>query len=111
MSYSINTLPFFDKQLKRLVKKYPSLKKEYAELVSALADQPTKGVYIGDNCYEIRIAIASKGKGKTGGARVITCIQVIDEVAYLVSIYDKSEQENIHDKDLQELLKSLPVNE
>jgi mRNA-degrading endonuclease RelE of RelBE toxin-antitoxin system len=108
MSYSIIPLPFFDKQLKRLVKKYPSLKKEYMELVRTLADLPMTGTPIGNNCYKIRLAIASKGRGKVGVARVITLIQVINAKVYLVSIYDKSEQADISDKDLQELTKHLP---
>jgi mRNA-degrading endonuclease RelE of RelBE toxin-antitoxin system len=72
MSYNVIPLPFFDKQLKRLVKKYPSLKKEYLELVTTLTGLPMTGTPIGNNCYKIRLAIASKGKGKVGGARVIT---------------------------------------
>jgi hypothetical protein len=108
MNYNIIPLPFFDKQLKRLVKEYPSLKEEYMELVRTLADLPMTGTPIGNNCYKIRLAIASKGKGKVGGARVITFIQVINAKVYLISIYAKSEQANISDKDLQELIQHLP---
>ena len=108
MNYNIITLPFFDKQLKRLIKKYPSLKQEYADLIAKLAHQPDAGTPIGSSCYKIRIAIASKKSGKSGGARVITYLQVINESVYLVSIYDKSEQENLSDKDLKELIKHIP---
>jgi mRNA-degrading endonuclease RelE of RelBE toxin-antitoxin system len=108
MSYSIISLPFFDKQLKRLIKKYPSLKKEYINLINLLAVQPVAGTPIGNNCYKIRLAIASKGKGKSGGARVITYLQVLNNAVYLVSIYDKSEQDNLSDKDLMELIKHIP---
>nr|WP_029745538.1 type II toxin-antitoxin system RelE/ParE family toxin [Leptospira kirschneri] len=97
----------FEKELKRLVKKYPSLKKEYKDLISSLEKNPTKGVAIGKNCYKIRIPIASKGKGKSGGARVISCVFLIEEVVYLVSIYDKSEKENISEKELQSFIKSI----
>jgi len=58
MNFSIVTLPFFDKQLKRLVKKYPSLKREYFDLIDALAGNPEMGTPIGDHCYKIRLAIA-----------------------------------------------------
>jgi len=108
MSYNIISLPFFDKQLKRLVKKYPSLKKEYIELIRTLEQLPATGTPIGNNCYKIRLAVGSKGRGKAGGARVITFIQLIDERVYLVSIYDKSEQANISDKDLKDLIIHLP---
>jgi hypothetical protein len=48
--------------------------------------------------------ITSKGKGKSGGSRVITCVKVIDEHIKLLSIYDKSEQSDISDKFLIQLL-------
>lgn len=50
------------------------------------------------------MAIASKGKGKSGGARVITCFKIVHETVYLLTIFDKSEQESITDKELSELL-------
>lgn len=97
----------FEREFKRLVRKYPSLKKEYADLIPSLEKNPTQGVAIGQNCYKIRIPIASKGKGKSGGARVITCILQIEKIVYLVSIYDKAEKENISDKDLEKAIKEI----
>jgi hypothetical protein len=60
------------------------------------------------NCYKIRVSIASKGKGKSSGARVITNFVVTDTTIYLLSVYDKSEKENLTDRELNELLKYLP---
>ena len=54
------------------------------------------------------MAITSKGKGKSGGSRVITHLKVSHTSVYLLSIYDKSDQENISDKELKELLKEIP---
>lgn len=108
MSYKVIAIPHFEKELKRLVKKYPSLKTEYIELVRGLQQKAETGVFIGNSCYKIRLAISSKGKGKSGGARVISHIQISDSIVYLLSIYDKSDQENISDKDLRELLKWIP---
>lgn len=108
MSYSILPTPDFEKALRRLVRKYPSLKKEYGELVSELKENPQIGDPLGRNCYKIRIAIKSKGKGKRGGARVITFVAVVHELVYLLSIYDKSEKENISDKELKFLLEQIP---
>lgn len=105
MSYNVLTIPPFDKQLKRLAKKYPSLKNEFAELLESLEQKPEQGTNLGNNCYKIRIAIASKGKGKSGGARVITNFIIAEETVFLISIYDKSEKQNITDKELAELLK------
>ena len=104
MSYKVLTIAPFDKQLKRLVKKYPSLKAEIFELINELKDTPTKGVAIGSDCYKIRLAIASKGKGKSGGARVITYLTITDNAVFLLSIYDKSQQPDIEDKELLRLL-------
>jgi hypothetical protein len=108
MSYNVLTIPPFDNQLKRLAKKYPSLKNEFAELLESLELEPEQGTKLGNNCYKIRIAIASKGKGKSGGARVITNFVIAEETVFLISIYDKSEKENLTDKELEELLKYVP---
>jgi mRNA-degrading endonuclease RelE of RelBE toxin-antitoxin system len=108
MSYNVLTIPPFDKQLKRLAKKYPSLKNEFAELLESLEQEPEQGTNLGNNCYKIGIAIASKGKGKSGGARVITNFVIAEETVFLISIYDKSEKENLTDKELDELLKYVP---
>lgn len=72
MSYSVKSISVFEKQAKRLVKKYASLKNELFELVKELKENADQGTPIGNNCFKVRIAIASKGKGKSGGARVIT---------------------------------------
>ncbi len=109
MSYSVKSIAVFEKQAKRLVKKYASLKKELLELVNELKENPEQGTAIGKNCFKIRISIASKGKGKSGGARIITNFVVTDATVYLLSIYDKSEKENLTDKELNELLRFIPA--
>jgi len=105
MNYKVKFIPKFEKELKRLAKKYPSLKNEYIALVQSLKIEPEQGISLGNNCYKIRIAIASKGKGKSGGARVITYVQVRNDLVYLFTIFDKPEKENLPDKELQLLLK------
>ena len=104
MSYSILTIPPFDRQLKRLAKKFPSLKTEYAQLVESLETEPVQGAALANNCYKIRIAIKSKSKGKSGGTRVIAHVQVTGNNVFLLTIYDKSEQEDISDKEIKYLL-------
>jgi mRNA-degrading endonuclease RelE of RelBE toxin-antitoxin system len=108
MSYNVLPIPPFDRQLKRLSKKYPSLKEEYFELIQSLEENPEQGTNLGNNCYKIRLSIASKGKGKSGGARVITNFVIADATVYLLSIYDKSEKENLTDKELNQLLEFVP---
>lgn len=104
MSYSIKSIAVFEKQAKKLVKKYRSLKGELTEIITELKENPLLGTSIGNNCYKIRMAISSKNKGKSGGARLITTFTVADETVFLLSIYDKSEKDSLSDKELDELL-------
>jgi hypothetical protein len=108
MSYNIITIDVFEKQAKRLIKKYASLKNEIRVLVNELKKDPKQGTAIGHNCYKIRLSIASKNKGKSGGARVITNVLVTEEEVYLLSIYDKSEKESLSDKEVEVLLENIP---
>ena len=108
MNYKINTISVFERQAKRLIKKFPSLKKEIHSLIEELIENPTKGTLIGNSCYKIRMAIASKGKGKSGGARIITYLMFKNETLYLLSIYDKSELENISDNEITRLTNMIP---
>ncbi len=62
---------------------------------------------MGNNFYKIRLAITSKGKGKSGGARVITYIKITDETVFLTSIYDKSEKNTITDVELKQIFKDI----
>jgi mRNA-degrading endonuclease RelE of RelBE toxin-antitoxin system len=67
MAFEIKTIDVFERQAKRLIKKYASLKKELLELVLDLKENPKQGTSIGKSCFKIRIAIAAKGRGKRGG--------------------------------------------
>ena len=98
----------FERQAKRLLKKYPSLKSELAQLGNLLSENPELGTPIGRSCFKVRVAIASKGKGKSGGARIITNFVLADGAVYLINIYDKSEKDSLTDKELSELLKYIP---
>lgn len=108
MRYEVQSIPPFDRQLKRLAKKYISLKKEFTLLLDSLETDPMQGQPLGNNCFKIRVAIASKKKGKSGGARIITNIVVSKNTVFLISIYDKSEKETLTEKELQELLRNVP---
>lgn len=107
MSYSIKPLPTFRRQVKRLLKKFPSLKQELLNLNNSLTENPQQGTSFGSNCFKIRLAIRSKGKGKSGGSRVITHLQVEGEVVYLLSIYDKSEKSTLDENELDGLLSEI----
>ncbi len=105
MSYSVIPTPDFKKLFKRLYKKHPSLKVDLHKLIDELSVGPNLGIHIGHGIYKIRLAISSKGKGKSGGARIITYLVSVDKEIYLVYIYDKSQLENISKQQILELLK------
>ena len=104
MPYKILTVPHFDRELKHLAKKYHSLKGEYQGLIEELKGNPEKGTPLGNNLYKIRLAIASKGRGKSSGARVITYLKTKRDEVYLLSIYDKGERDTISDKEIKDIL-------
>lgn len=99
----------FQREAKRLFKKYASLKDELKTLETSLIKNPRTGTPIGRNAYKIRIAVKSKGKGKRAGIRVITYLEVdifIAELSkiFLLTIYDKSETEQITKDELTRLI-------
>lgn len=107
---SFDSTPVFIKNSKKLASKYPSFKDDLQQLLHALARNPNQGVALADGYRKIRMAITSKGKGKSSGARVITlnCLVAQNEgIITLVSIYDKSELENISIKEIRKAYASL----
>jgi mRNA-degrading endonuclease RelE of RelBE toxin-antitoxin system len=109
MSYNIIPTHRFEKELKRLAKKFPSLKNEFAELIAEVSANPETGTFIGNNCYKIRLAISNKGKGKRGGARVINYLYIETETVYLLTIYDKGEKADLKQNELKEMIESLEL--
>lgn len=107
MSYKVETTANFDKEAKRLSKKYRSLKSEISGLITQLEKNPAIGTHLGNNIYKIRIAISSKGKGKRGGARVMSYVRIVNEIVFLFSIYSKGEKDDISDDEIKELIKGL----
>ena len=107
MKFQIKTLTDFDRELKRLSKKHKSLKQDVQKLMETLQINPQFGTPLGDNLYKIRLSITSKGKGKSSGARVITCLRILEDSVYMVYIYDKAEIDNISESKLVELAKNF----
>ncbi len=104
--FNIIAIPQFQKEIKQLLKKYPSLDQDFENLLEELYKNPTSGESLGNNCYKIRMKISSKNSGKSGGARVISYVKIIAATIFLVSIYDKSERETVTKKQIEEILKS-----
>lgn len=107
MSFNIIATEPFARKLKKLAKKYHSLKEDLLPLLNELETNPKLGTPLGKDCYKIRLSITSKGKGKSGGARLITYVRIINKSVFLMDIFDKSEQSNISDKELQMLIDIL----
>ncbi len=80
-------------------------------LFDQIIENPESGTFIGNFCYKIRLPIASKGKGKRGGARVITYLYLDTETVYLLTIYDKAEKEDLKPNELKNMLDSLELGE
>lgn len=84
------------------------MQQDFANLLESLEENPEQGADLGKGLHKIRMAISSKGKGKSGGARVITLTALIsktDTDIILLTIYDKSECENLTDKELEDIIK------
>ncbi|WP_046243405.1 type II toxin-antitoxin system RelE/ParE family toxin [Hymenobacter terrenus] len=107
MSYKVETIRSFDRQLRRLAKKFPSFVREFESLLDTPESNPETGTSIGHGCYKIRLAIASKGTGKRSGARVITYVQVVNETVFLLAIYGKAEQATLTNQQVLALLGQL----
>ncbi|WP_316806577.1 type II toxin-antitoxin system RelE/ParE family toxin [Pedobacter agri] len=98
--------PIFIKKAKQLKKKHLSLVSDLTQLESILITNPKTGTNLGNGIFKIRLAIKSKGKGKSGGYRVITYLQTEDEIT-MIYIYDKSEEATISKQDIQKIIDSL----
>lgn len=110
MSFNVIPSDKFKKEAKRLIRKFPSLKEELRKLSTILSEHPETGKSLRRNTYKIRVAIKSKGKGKSGGARIITYLVTDNKEVYLLLIYDKSEYDNVDDKLLQQIIDGLDID-
>ena len=110
MNVTFDYLPEFEKRAKTLAKKYKSFESDYNIFLDELEQNPFCGESLGHNIYKYRMAIASKGKGKSDGARVIAYnIRQNDNnvTITLMSVYDKSEINNVSDAYLRQLIELL----
>lgn len=113
MSFNVSVTSDFAKAVKRLNKKYPSFKKDYADFISSLKKNPLQGVELFPGIRKIRMQIKSKGKGKSGGARVITFNVIISSDSgdvYLLLLYDKEETSTVDVKVVKELIHEMGLD-
>lgn len=111
MEVAIDVSSEFERQAKRLTKIQKSFVTDFAGFLDSIKGNPYQGVDLGGGKRKIRMAVASKGKGKSGGVRVVTFnVELIaDEcvVVHLITIYDKQEVSNVSDKYINQIIKNL----
>ena len=112
MTYDFRLSPDFERQAKKLAKNYPSFKKDLLLLLDSLKANPWQGVDLGNGIRKVRMTISSKGRGKSGGARVITMnvnVDIEKMIIALLYIYDKAEIENVSDQYLRQIIKEMDI--
>lgn len=113
MKVEFHYIPEFERRAKVLAKRYKSFQKDYSIFLDSLEEAPFQGVSLGGGVYKTRMQITSKGKGKSGGARVLTyTVKKIepDRISItLLSIFDKSDMENVPDSYIKSLVKEMQV--
>ncbi len=95
---------------KRLKKRYKSLEADFERLLASLLQDPMQGVELEGGVRKVRLAITSKGRGKSGGAQVIIRVRIVADELQLLYIYDKSDFENVNDAYLRDIMKRMEQN-
>jgi len=85
----------FEKESKKIVRKYPNFRTDLSRLIDSLSLQPEQGNHLGEGIYKLRISISGKSSGKSYGARIIYAVVSIRKEVYLLSVYDKSDKKDI----------------
>jgi len=92
---------------KRLKKRHRSLQQDFERLLASLLQNPMQGVELDGGVRKVRLAITSKGRGKSGGARVIVRVRIVADELQLLYIYDKADYENVSDTFLRDVMKRM----
>ena len=122
MSVKIKVTKGFKRQAKPLLKKYISLKSELRDLQISLIETPEQGVLLVEDVYKIRLGVKSKGRGKSGGVRIITFVETllvaeieiedtIQKIVNLIAIYDKSDTDSIENHEIGQILSEIEFDE
>ena len=92
---------------KRLKKRHRSLQQDFERLLASLLQNPMQGVELDGGVRKVRLAITSKGRGKSGGAWVIVRVRIVADELQLLYIYDKADYENVSDTFLRDVMKRM----
>ena len=110
MNYKIETISRFEKDVKKLKKKFPKIKNDLVEFIKELSLNPELGINLGENIFKVRIPNSSIPSGKSGGFRIITYYKK-DDILYLITIYSKTEQDNVLTDKLRQIVKEEIIQE
>lgn len=113
MNLEILTTSYFDREAKQLAKRYRSFIDDLAVLRESLLANPYQGTELSPGIRKVRLAISSKSRGKSGGARVITFTYLVDEnsgTMILLLLYDKADASNVKMSVVRQILKDLGVD-
>lgn len=95
---------------KQLKKRFRQIDSDVNQFLHSLESVNDLGISLGDGIYKVRIANSDKNKGKSAGYRLITLLKVIESHIHLIYIYDKSDLENITEKELDEMVREILVD-
>lgn len=110
MSFDVRTTPHFEREAKALAKRYRSFKEDLKSFIDSLSETPVQGAELSPGIRKIRLVITSKGKGKSGGARVITytiCTSESSGRVYLVDVYDKADYSTVNVSVIKKMIADL----
>ena len=113
MNFEIQTSSYFDAEAKRLAKRHRSFVDDLQDFRDSLLKNPYQGTELSPGIRKVRLTIDSKGRGKSGGARVITFTYLIDEkdgVVILLLLYDKADASSIKMNVVRALLCQYPYD-
>lgn len=108
---TIDVSPRFEKELKRLAKKYKKIADDLRLFKRDILQNPQLGTPIGHDCYKVRLPNSSIPTGKSGGFRVITLLKIGKERIVLLTIYSKTEKVTITDDELKTVLREFEKSE
>ena len=113
MSFEIQTTSYFDTEAKRLAKRHRSFIDDLENFQKELLKNPYQGTELSPGIRKVRLTIESKGRGKSGGVRVITFTYFVDEkdgVVILLLPYDKADASSIKMNVVRKIIKDLGLD-
>ena len=90
-------LPYFLKQAKRLLKKYPDLKEALTTTFKTFDKRQSDN--LGRNIYKIRLTSRNVNRGKSKPLRLIALLFEMEDYIIPITIYSKGTQTNITTKE------------